>query len=94
MFHPILCFWFIRPRFIFRCIIYKFSFVFLHFLILNILACKITKLKQTNQACKIFNSLKIKMIKMTFFDMKDVVFVIKIVNCKKKMPNCTCPCLR
>ena len=28
------------------------------------------------------------MIKMTFFDMKDVVFVIKIANCKKSAkPN-------
>ena len=31
------------------------------------------------------------MIKMTFFDMKDVVFVIKIANCKKKCQTVHAP---
>ena len=41
------------------------------------------KLKQTNQEQNTFNSLRINIIKVTFFDGKDAIFVIKDATCKK-----------
>jgi hypothetical protein len=46
-------------------------------------ARKVTKLKQTNQEQNTFNSLRINIIKVTFFDGKDAIFVIKDATCKK-----------
>ena len=41
------------------------------------------KLKRKNQEQNTFNSLRINIIKVTFFDGKDAIFVIKTASCKK-----------
>lgn len=41
------------------------------------------KLKRKNQEQNTFNSLRINIIKVTFFDGKDAIFAIKDVTCKK-----------
>ena len=49
----------------------------------NISADKHTKSLREKQPKMMFNLLKIKYIKTTFFDLKDVVFVNKIADCRK-----------
>jgi hypothetical protein len=55
-------------------------FILIYF---NISADKHTKSFQINQGKKIFNPLKIKHIKTTFFDSKYVALANKIANCRK-----------